>query len=196
MACTSVLNWYSVICRRAVNRDIAKLPRSVKLPQYVVRLIGRLSPPLTIDYADLTEKLPSFSVTVEKETVKAEPHTDIQLEANEARKRLQDEISPLLTVFGFVEGRAISLTVTDIIYPNLRTATRSIPATVALSKPPPAKLEVHQKIRWATTDPIYRDLLDFYTEAIAAPNPRPVGFKMIERLEKKFGSRPKACLAL
>jgi hypothetical protein len=168
----------------------------VKLSEYVVRLEGRLSPPLTIDCTDFTENLPSFSVTVEKEMVKAEPHTNIQLEANEARERLQDEISPLLTVFGFIEGRAISLMVTDIIYPNFGTATRSIAARLVLREQPPTKDEVLLKAAWATADPIYRDLLDFYTEAQAAPNPRPIGLKMIERLEKKFGNRNNACSAL
>lgn len=166
------------------------------MPNYVVRLEGRLSPPLTIDCTDFTEKLPGFSVTVEKEMLKAEPHTNIQLEANEARERLQDEISPLLTVFGFIEGRAISLTVTDIIYPNFGAATRSIATRFVLREQPPTKDEVLLKAAWATADPIYRDLLDFYTEAQAAPNPRPTGSKMVERLEKKFGNRDKACSEL
>ncbi len=166
------------------------------MPQYVARLVGRLSPALTIDCTDLTENLPSFSVTVEKETVKAEPHLNIQLEASEARERFQHEISPLLTVLGFVEGRAISLAVTDIIYPNMRTATLSIATRFVIGGSPPTKDEVLLRAAWATTDPIYRDLLDFYTEAVAAPNPRPVGSKMVERLKKKFGNRQKACSAL
>ena len=161
-----------------------------------MRIVGRLSPPLTTDYGEFTEQLPSFSVTVEKEKVSAVPHANIQLEAMVARERLQHEISPLLTVIGGAEGRAISLVVTDVIYPNFGTATRSIAARFVLREAVPTIDEMHRRVLCATTDPIYRDLLDFYTEAQAAPNPRPVGYKIVERLEKKFGNRNKACSAL
>lgn len=166
------------------------------MSEYVVRIVGRLSPPLTTDYGEFTEQLPSFSVIVEKEKVSAVPHANIQLEAMVARERLLHEISPLLTVIGGSEGRAISLVVTDVIYPNFGTATRSIATRFVLREAVPTIDEMHRKVLCATADPIYRDLLDFYTEAQAAPNPRPVGYKIVERLEKKYGNRKKACSAL
>ncbi len=166
------------------------------MPKYVVRIVGRLSPRLSIDYADFTEKLPSFSVTIEKGTVKVVPHTNLQLEPSAAQKRLQHEILPLLTVLGTLEGRAISLEVTDVIYIHVGQAVRRATGRMGLIEAPPTTDQIHLKVQWATVDSVYRDLLDFYTEAIAAPNPRPAGYKMVERLEKKFGNRKNACSAL
>ena len=134
--------------------------RSLKLSEYIVRIVGRLSPPLTTDYGEFTEQLPSFSATIGKEKVSAVPHANIQLEAMVARERLQHEISPLLTVIGVAEGRAISLVVTDVICPSFGTATRSIAARLVLRDAVPTIDEIHRKVHWATADPVYRDLLD------------------------------------
>src|SRR5712692_2035941 len=123
------------------------------MSEYVVRIVGRLNPPLTTDYGEFTEQLPSFSVTVEKEKVSAVPHANIQLEAMVARKQLQHEIYPILTVIGGEEGRAISLVVTDVIYSNLRTATHSTATRLVLRKAVPSINEMHQKVHWATADP-------------------------------------------
>ena len=166
------------------------------MPEYVARIIGRLNPPLTVVYKDFTEPLPSFSVTVEKEKVNAVLHTNLQLEADAARERLQHEISPLLTVIGVEEGRAIELEITNIIYPNFGTATPSIATRFVLREAVPDLEEIHQKVRWASVDPIYRDLLDLYTEAQAAPNPRPAGAKLVERLMVKFNGHPNALTRL
>jgi ribosomal protein S14 len=44
------------------------------------------------------------------------------------------------------------------------------------------------RIDWATRDPTYRDMLDFFTEAKGAANPRPALTSLWERLEAKCGN--------
>jgi hypothetical protein len=166
------------------------------LSEYVIRIIGRLMPPLTVEYKDLLE-LPSFSITVDKEMVNAVPQSDLQLHADEAKKRLQEEISPLLLVLGTeVEKRPIALEITDVAYPTFGIATRDIACRANLRDAPPTKDDIHLKFRWAASDPTYCDLLDYYSKAQGASNPRPFGYNMVERLEKRFGSRDNACKAL
>src|SRR5204863_4178588 len=99
--------------------------RSENLSEYVIRILGRLRPPLTVEYQDI--KLPSFSITVDKEIISAVPHPGLQFYVDEAQERLQDEISPLLLVLGSeVEKHTITLEISDILYPNGGTATRDI----------------------------------------------------------------------
>ena len=158
---------------------------------------GKLNPPPILAYEILVENLPSFSIRLEKEIVKAIPHIKVPFEEESAiLEHLQSEISPLLTVLGAFEGRAITLEITDVKYPNLKRLATSLLITYSISTPVPSIEEILQKTQWASADPIYRDLLDFYTEALAAPNPRPVGYKMVERLKKKFGNRKRACSEL
>jgi hypothetical protein len=165
------------------------------LSEYIVRILGRLRPPLTVEYKDL--ELPSFFITVEKELVSAMPHSDIQLDADTARERLQDEISPLLVVLGAeVEKRTITLEITDIIYPTVGTATRDIACMVKVGEPPPTKDELLLKAQLARTDGIYRNLLELYIEAQVASNPRPAGAKMKERLKVRFNGYSSALASL
>ncbi len=167
------------------------------MPEYIVRIEGKLSPPPSVKYENFTEELPSFSINIEKEVVNAVPRSNISPEETDVTLRcLQDEISPLLTVFGSVEGRTITLEITNIVYPTLKRLSTQVWVTYTISGQIPTLMEMHQKIHWASVDPIYRDLLNFYTEALAAPNPRPTGTKMVERLKVKFKGYDNALTSL
>lgn len=115
------------------------------------------------------------------------PHPDLQLNADEAQERLQDEISPLLFVLGAeVEKHTIALEITDILYPTVGTTTRDIACRFNLRDAPPTKDELLLKTQLTRTDATYRDLLELYIEAQETPNPRPAGAKMRVRLSKRF----------
>ena len=115
------------------------------------------------------------------------PHPNLQFDADEAQERLQDEISSLLLVLGAeVENKAITFEMTDVIFHNFKRGIRSISASFAWSRQLPTKDEVLQKVQIVRIDTTYRDLLELYIEAQEAPNPRPAGAKMKERLNKKF----------
>lgn len=162
-----------------------------------MRIEGKLNPAPTLSYDVLAENLPSFSIKLDKEIVTAIPHTKVPVEEEAALlEQLQREISPLLTVLGSFNGRAIAFEITDVKYPNLKRFATALLINYSISVPVPSVEEIQQKIHWASVDPIYCDLLDFYTEVLAVPNPRPVAYKMVERLEKKFGNRNKACSEL
>jgi hypothetical protein len=155
------------------------------LSEYVIRILGRLRPPLTVEYQGL--ELPSFSITVDKEMVIAVPHPELRLDAGKAQKLLHHEISALLTLLeAEVENQPITFEVTDVIYHNFKTGIRSIPIRFVLSGPLPTNDELLLKLQLMRTDPTYRDLLELYNEAKAAPNPRPAGAKMKERLKVRF----------
>jgi len=167
------------------------------LLEYITQIQGKLNPAPAIEYGLITENLPGFSITIERERVVAIPHSKILAEEETvALEQLQQQISPILSVLGAQEGRTIMLEITDVNYPNLKRLSTAILVTYSISAHVPRREDIQRKIRIAVNDPVYRDLLDFYTEALAAANPRPVGFKMVERLEKKFGDRQKACAAL
>lgn len=165
------------------------------MAEYLIRILGRLQPPLIVEYQDL--ELPSFTVTIDKDIVSAVPHPNVQFDADVAQKHLQDEICPFLLVFeAEVENRPITLDVTDLIYHNHKTGIRTIPVSIALSRPQPTKDELDLKVQLIRTDATYRDLLELYIEAKAAPNPRPAGAKMKERLNKRFNGYPSAISSL
>ncbi len=155
------------------------------MSEYIIRILGRLRPPLTVEYQDI--ELPSFTITVDKEIISAMPHPDLQFDADEAQERLQEEISPLLLVLGAkVEKHNIALEISDVLYPTVRTATRDVLCRANLRDAPPAKDELLLNAQWTKTDTTYRDLLELYIEAQEAPNPRPAGAKMKERLKVRF----------
>jgi hypothetical protein len=157
------------------------------MPEYIIRIEGKFNPHLAREHEDFAINLTSFVVTVEKETVTAIPHAYLQMEDRQAAcELLQQEFSPLLTVLGSEEGQAIELEITDVVYPALKTSSASIRIMATIGGSILTAQELLRKIHWASVDPIYRDLLDFYTEAQAAPNPRPAGAKLVERLKVKF----------
>ena len=162
------------------------------MPEYVVRIDGVLSPSPTREYTAFIFDSSSFSVTVEKEKVTASPHPNVQLDTTAAKEQLLNEITPLLKVLGAEEGRAMAFEVTHIVLPARTLKTLSVMGRVHFKIAQQPTDEIPQKVRWAMVDPIYRDLLDLYTEARTASNPRPAGFKLWERLETKFGNREKA----
>jgi len=95
-----------------------------------------------------------------------------------------------------VVNQPITLEVTDVIYHSLKTGIRTIPTIAALSGPLPTKDEIHLKVQLMRADATYRDLIELCNEVKAAPNPRPAGAKMKERLKVRFQGYGSALLQL
>jgi len=129
--------------------------------EYVVKLEGKFSPGLIRKYEDYTTNLPSFSVAVEGETVIILPNPDIHLQIREARERLQQEISPLLSVMSFGEGRNVSLEVTRVVHPTLKELSTSLMMMYVIDSSQITEKEMSQRISWAMADSVYCALLDF-----------------------------------
>jgi hypothetical protein len=181
------------------------------MPKYVLEMTGELYPKPGVLYKELNVELPSLSISIDEEKVIAIPKTGVQLMPDEAEEHLQREIVPVLAVIGNENSRDVTLRITSItpydltrpecIEMDLRCSSDFWTDAVIIRGSD--HTGIIQKIRWAAFDPIYRDLLDFATEAKAAPNPRPSGSKMVERLEVKYGKglkgsekRQAACAAL
>ena len=162
------------------------------MAEYVEKVEGTFSPRLTRDYEKFTLDFPSFSVSVEKEDVIAFPHSGVELQIQEARERLHQEILLLLSVLSFQEGQRITFLVTRVVHPTLKELVTTLLVSYTVSAPVLAEKEMRQRTSWVMTDSVYRDLLHFYTEAQNASNPRPAGFNMVERLTEKYGNRQEA----
>src|SRR5438270_5779036 len=104
-----------------------------------MRLECRLSPSPTIEYPPFTENLSSFSVSIDQDGVIAVPYANVHLEPNSAGELLQQEISPLLLVFGAWEGKPFKLhiftfTTSTQVLKQLVTNARAV---FKIAGPPP-----------------------------------------------------------
>lgn len=164
---------------------------------HTVRLVGRLQPAPIETRETITERLPSFSVIVQGATVTATPLPGVGLAPDVARQRLAEEMAPLLTAIGFTEHQPTQMEVNRIDFPEgaIGSASAAACALVMRAGARPAD-ETKRRARWVAVDPTYRDLLKLHVEASRAPNPRPAAYKMVERLEQKFGGRKEALKAL
>jgi len=139
--------------------------------------------------------LGSFAVTLDGDLVIAIPHARVREGVDAAQELLRDELTPLLAALASEVGRRAQLAVTAVIrvdpaQPGRPIATRTVRAgtTMAIAGRPLDAEAIRRKFAWAQRDAIYRDLLELLHDARQEPNPRPIGFKIIERLNVKFGT--------
>ena len=162
----------------------------------VVEVHGGMSPRIDTKLLPATTRTSSFTIELSGHEVKATPLPGINLEPDAAVERLRDEIRPLLAAASHLKQTSIVLIDTnphwiDTEDPASRVRRRPVSASFAeafIIAGPTTTSDVEQRVIWATHDGVYAELLELLAEAHGAPNPRVVGYVMVERIETALGA--------
>lgn len=159
----------------------------------LIEIEGTLTPDPRAEY-DLSYSTGSFDVTLNGSSLTAKPKAGHDFEVDAGIAQLEEELSPLLSSLAAEGAWAVGMTVDHAKFdegggPVSRGfGSASAGAVIAvLTSGAERQRLLLARIEWATKDPIYRDVLDFFTEAKAAANPRPALTRLWERLEVKYG---------
>ena len=175
------------------------------MPWYVVRMEGEIDPQLGVLHDKLEISLQSFSLTMNGNNVSVVPNAGVQLERDQAELVLQREMNPLLAMLSFENRRILKFRIRNVISNNPEqervtslhvTADIYTSAAISLKATSDKSQDVQRQVELATVDQTYRELLNLTAEAMEAPNPRPAGYKIVERLEERYGGRDKFCAQL
>jgi hypothetical protein len=159
---------------------------------------GELDPKPLASYT-LAFSTASFEIELEGSRLVARPRPGLELEVDAGVETLSSELEPLLSSLSVEGGAAIGFAAkkTEVIVYDA-SGTRAVSrgfgtapvdaVVVSVTSGTERRRLLLLRIDWATKDPVYRDILDFFTEAKGAANPRPALTRLWERLEAKCGS--------
>ena len=161
---------------------------------------GELSPEPRVLLLSAPFQLPSFCATVTGRSVELVPRQGVEMDGVAGAGVARREIEALLLVLGSEGGEPLRFKVLQVAEAGANGqvgiidyafATDSNEAT--LSPGPESLMRLARQVEWAGQDALYRELLDLLLWARRATNPRPLVYNMVERLEKRYGSRREAC---